>query len=499
MPNFVDVPRRVTGVIRRNKFISVFVTAHILFAVFLGRLFAFAPDEGGYLYAFNNIYGSRDPNPQFSSGWITAPKPFLWISYLPAKVLNILGVPDYLSIRLLSIAMMTASLILLMNLYHRSHSTTNRSSGIFYFFYVPSIFLWSSVGLRETYILLTITLLLVGIANLFNGEEKKGFFLLVFGSYGLLSTKSYLWICLVAAAIGLIVIEVIRRKHRKKLIPLVVALILVPSLLFASTTSWYALKFIVASVFHTDVTSVGLRSGDSIVQVAIPSDQLDSGGSTGSGGSTEWTGPTGPLGPTGQSGPSAPSAPITVVTFHGDTTLIALHFYLLSNPKSPFTRVLTALGVTSKIHSIWDEKLRSGLVKKSKDAIPDSSSLSGYILKPGSIHDPLSIFRPAFLFLFGPIPFLDQGGLALTIVSFESPLWWLLYLVVGFQIFRSRKSKFIRDPAILFALIFSILLITFSALVEVNLGTSFRHRSIIFIPLIFLFVRLRSKFNSRSA
>ncbi|HUW87237.1 MAG TPA: hypothetical protein VMW30_02510 [Candidatus Paceibacterota bacterium] len=477
---FVGAPRRVTGVIWRNKFVSIFVTAHILFAVFLGKLFAFAPDEGGYLYTFNNLYGGPDANPQFGSGWITAPKAFLWISYLPAKLLNIGGVPDYVAIRLLSVALVTASLTLLMNYYYRSHPRTKKSNGIFYFFYVPSIFLWSSVGLRETFILFEISLVLVGVAYLFEGEERKASLFLVFGSYGLLSTKSYLWICLVAAAVGLIVVEVIRRKYRRKLIHLVVALFLVPSILFAGTTSWYALQFIVTSIFHTDVTSVGGRSGDSIVQVAIPNDQLGS------------SGPGGPLGPTGS------SEPVTVVTFHGDTTLIALHFYLLDNPDSPFTRVLTALGIATKVHSIWDEKVKSGLVKKSKAALPESSSLSGYILKPGNVHDPLSIFRPAFLFLFGPIPFLDQGGIALSIVSFESPIWWLLYFCVGIQIFRSRKSMFLRDPAIVFTIVFTTLLIIFSALVEVNLGTSFRHRSIIFIPLIFLFVRFRSKFNSRS-
>lgn len=499
MPNFVDAPRRVTGLIWRNKFISIFITTHVLIAVFLGRLFAFAPDEGGYLYTFNNLYGSPDPNPQLASGWITAPKAFLWISYLPAKILNILGLPDYLAIRFLSIALMTASLIFLMNLHHRSRSTAKSSNWILYFSFIPSVFLWSSVGLRESFILFEITLILVGVTYFFEGEEKKAFFLLVLGSYGLLSTKSYLWICLVAAAIGLTVVEVIRRKHRRKSIHLVVALFLVPSILFASTTSWYALQFIVTSVFHTDVTSVGGRSGDSIVQVAIPNDQLGSGGTSGTSGETGSGGLSGASGPGGPLGPMGSSKPVTVITFHGDTTLIALHFYLLDNPNSPFTRLLTALGIASKVHSIWDEKVKSGLVKKSKAALPDSSSLSGYILKPGSIHDPLSIFRPAFLFLFGPIPFLDQGGIALTIVSFETPLWWLLYIFVGFQIYRCRKSKFLRDPAILFTFIFLVLLVTFSALVEVNLGTSFRHRSIIFIPLIFLFVRLRSKFSSRSA
>jgi hypothetical protein len=33
----------------------------------------------------------------------------------------------------------------------------------------------------------------------------------------------------------------------------------------------------------------------------------------------------------------------------------------------------------------------------------------------------------------------------------------------------------------------------FSALVEVNLGTSFRHRSIILVPLVFLYVRLAQR------
>jgi hypothetical protein len=496
MFNLVEVPRRVTGVIWRNKFISIFVAMHVLFSILLGRLFAFAPDEGGYLYTFNNIYGGRDPDPQLGSGWITAPKPFIWITYLPAKLLNLLGVPDYLSLRLLSIAFMTASLILLMNLYRGMKSSKRQGEGIFYFFFIPSIFLWSSVGLRETYILLTISIILVGITHLFDRNDKNALLLLLFGSYGLISTKSYLWICMVAAVVGLAVIELFRRRHKRKILHLIIALFLLPSILFASTASWYALQFIITSVFHTDVTSVGERSGDSIVQVAIPNDQLGSGGI----GGTDSNGPARPTGSTGPTsgGLNGPSGSVTVVTFHGDTTLIALHFYLLNNPKSPFTRILAAFGIASKVHDIWDEKVKSGLVKKSETALPDSSSLSGYILKPGSIRDPLSIFRPAFLFLFGPIPFLDQGGIALTIVSFESPLWWLLYMVVGFQIFRSRKSKFLQDPAILFTLIFSALLVTFSALVEVNLGTSFRHRSILFVPLIFLFVRLRSKFNSRS-
>ena len=50
-----------------------------------------------------------------------------------------------------------------------------------------------------------------------------------------------------------------------------------------------------------------------------------------------------------------------------------------------------------------------------------------------------------------------------------------------------------RDAQILFTLIFLAGEIAFGALVEVNLGTSFRHQSIILVPLVFLYVRLAQR------
>ena len=123
----------------------------------------------------------------------------------------------------------------------------------------------------------------------------------------------------------------------------------------------------------------------------------------------------------------------------------------------------------------------------------DTSSLNGHILKPGKIDNPISMIWPAFVFLFGPFPFIGNPGIAAGISSLESPLWWMFYALVIFQFFRFSKVKFLRDPAILFTLIFLAGEIAFSALVEVNLGTSFRHRSILLIPLVFLYVRLAQR------
>ena len=116
-----DILSEATRFLKRNRLISLFIFIHSIFAVFLGRLYALAPDEGGYLYTFNNLYGSKsNPNPQYQSGWITAPKPFLWVAYLPAKILNTVGVPDYLSIRILSIFLAVLTLYLLIDLTNRS-------------------------------------------------------------------------------------------------------------------------------------------------------------------------------------------------------------------------------------------------------------------------------------------------------------------------------------------------------------------------------------------
>ncbi len=484
----LGLPSRTLAIVAQNKLVTAFVTTHVLFAIFLGRLFALAPDEGGYLYTFNNLYGSKDPNPQYNSGWITAPKPFLWILYLPAKILTVLGVPDYLSVRMLSIAIATLSLVLLINLQRRTGNSGSRYEKlIFLFFFIPSIFLWTTTGLREVFLLAEFSLIFVGLNYLYQHRTKTSLAYLSLGSYALLSTKNYLWICLLFSTLALIGILALRGESKKRLMNLGIGLVLIPCIAFASTTSVYALKFLIISVFHSDLSATGARSGDSIIQVAIPT---KTGGSSGQ----DHSGYINPGNPTGPSkGPSSSQGPTTIVTFHGDSTLILLHFYLIDHPNAIFTRVLRSVGITSKVQKIWDSKVKSGLVKKTVQALPDSSSLSGYMLKPGKLQDPISIARPAFLFMFGPIPFLDQGGIALNTVAYESLLWWLLYSVVLYRLIRYRKNGYGRDPLFQLSAIYFVSLVAISALVEVNLGTSFRHRSILFIPLIVMYIRARNK------
>ncbi len=439
---------------RKNRFLVLFFALHVIFAIFLGPLYAFTPDEKNYLFTFNHVYTlPMNTDSQEGSGWITAPTFFLWIAYLPAKIINMMGVADYLSIRLLSIALTTFSLFLLLKLNENRQKTRGiPQEVIFLSYFIPSVFLWTSTGLREAFIIFEITLFLVGLNFFFLGKNKRAYFLIFVGSYGLLSTKPYLWVLLMISLIVFSVVTWMLNTHRRQVIKIIAAGFVAPLVLFSGTTSQYALNFI----FQGSITEVGARSGDSITQLEIEDSK-------------------------------------TLVTFHGDFTLIALHFYLIENPNSVFTKVFRVFDLDDRVESLWNEKLQAGLISEGNQVGKDTSSLNGHILKPGLITEPWTMLWPAFVFLAGPFPFIGEPGFAAEVSSFESPLWWLLYALVIHQFYRFRKSKFVRDPAILFTLIFLAGEIAFSSLVEVNLGTSFRHRSILLVPLVFLYLRIAQR------
>jgi hypothetical protein len=165
----------------------------------------------------------------------------------------------------------------------------------------------------------------------------------------------------------------------------------------------------------------------------------------------------------------------------------------LENPNSTFSKVLGIFKLDRKIRTLWDEKVALGLIHTDKQASPETSSFNGQILEPGVISQPLTMIWASFIFLCGPFPFIGNPGIAVFVSSLESPLWWAFYALVIFQFIRFRKVKFLQDPQILVTLIFLAGEIALSALAEVNLGTSFRHRSILLVPLVFLYVRLAQR------
>ena len=440
-----------------NRLIFVFVSSHTLLSIFLGRQYAFAPDEGGYLYAFNNIYTTNlEINPQYSSGWINAPKLFLWIAYFPAKIINLMGVPDYLSIRLLSILLATTSLYLLKQILNESGFNQKISQKIiFLFFFIPSIFMWSSIGIRETFIFAELTSFFVGFNFLVQGKNRKSLILILIGSYGLLSTKQYLWLCLMISVIICCCFLAIKPNNRLIITKFLTVGLLIPVIAFAITSSFSSM----AGISKVDISNIGERSSESTIRL----DEHF----------------------------SSPEEQNTI--YSTSSTLNSLYLELLNQPESNFSRTMNVLGIDDLIVRYWNQQFESTLENANSPSRAESSFSKGMKLSAGKLSNPISIIRPALIFLFGPFNFNGDSGIFKSIASLEAPLWWCFYTLVFLQFIRFRQIKFLRDPQILLTVIFLAGEVIMSSLIEVNLGTSFRHRSIILVPLVFLYVRLAQR------
>jgi hypothetical protein len=97
--------------------------------------------------------------------------------------------------------------------------------------------------------------------------------------------------------------------------------------------------------------------------------------------------------------------------------------------------------------------------------------------KAAKVGEPLGVLFGSGRFLFTPLPFVDSGSYFLNILAFESFAWYAIYLfyilLIGKLIFRGRELGFPLVSLIFFTIFFVII----SALIEVNTGTSIRHRS----------------------
>ena len=440
--------------------LTIFFICHLLVAAFLGRLFAFAPDEASYIFTFNKIYSNETSlNGKVMSGWNGSPTVFLWFIFLPAKILNLLGAPDYISLRFLSSLLVTLTIYILILVSRRINSLKGFELRILIlFFCIPSVFIWTSLGIRESYILFALALIFSGFNYFIEDSKRFGLTLLFIGSLFLISTKFYLWILLCIS----IVLTCFFMRSLRKQAQILSAFILVPYILFLSTTP--ASTHI--NLLKINIFDLGVRSGASTYSTNVLS-------------------------------PASPSAGDTM-NFNGNYTLIALHEHYIAAPASLFTSVSRQLGIVSRVNEAWESQLQGG-----KQLEEDSTSQGTNIqesgeLSPAKISDPGSFFIPVGKFLFGPIPFQSNLSFGAKIASFESPLWWIAYMLLSLRLYSCRRGGILRKPQVIFPLLTLVVFTFLSAIIEVNLGTSFRHRSIIILPIAFLCVVLRNQRSNKS-
>ena len=98
-------------------------------------------------------------------------------------------------------------------------------------------------------------------------------------------------------------------------------------------------------------------------------------------------------------------------------------------------------------------------------------------------------FRAPYMtltFLFRPLPFIDTTSRSSVIAAGENILWMFSFIFILFRIYKSRQINFFRELSP--SLIFFSLYVVGAGSYEGNMGTAFRHKSLIlWIVLLLLF------------
>ena len=109
------------------------------------------------------------------------------------------------------------------------------------------------------------------------------------------------------------------------------------------------------------------------------------------------------------------------------------------------------------------------------------------------MRDPVSVVKGVFNFLFVPAPFVDNGSFFLNTQSYESFAWYLYYTLLLLLVFGLLRSKYELDFHSIVATYFTLGFILLSAFVEINDGTSARHRSVLLVGILIMLGIFRAK------
>jgi hypothetical protein len=103
-------------------------------------------------------------------------------------------------------------------------------------------------------------------------------------------------------------------------------------------------------------------------------------------------------------------------------------------------------------------------------------------------------FRAPYMtltFLFRPLPFVDTTSMSSVFASAENTIWILMFVLIAHRITKERRIPFLRELTP--SLVFFSLYVVGAGSYEGNMGTAFRHKSLILWVVLLLLMAVLSK------
>ena len=442
-------------------FFTAYIGLHSTFSILLGNITAFAPDENVYKSIFARLYsaGFTSEVLGFGGAW----EPWLRLVYLPAKLLTYLGLSDLMAARFLAITYSALATYLLIKI-AKANGRDDRvfKAAIIVISFIPTVFLWSSIGLRESFLYLEISAILYGYSRLKSSLDLRNTILIGFAIFSLAMTKNYIYILfLFATLITLFMFTFINRRNLLNHL-LVLSLTLLP--LAVNPTLIPAISnYLLGQVEKVDRIEIGDINNDGRCDSFEP---CSSGNGNGNGNGNE--------------------DPIRLVAT-GGMTVHALLNQLEGSPSSFVARLANGLGITAKLRSIATNAI---VLKTDKEVIRNQKQLS---LQQAGLKKPGQVLKSTAKFLLVPFIFIDNGSLFLNIQSIETPLWLFIYVLFFLGLYQLVRNRWEIDYAVAMATLFVFEFLVISALTEINVGTALRHRSLLLIPILVIWVARKKK------
>jgi hypothetical protein len=426
-----------------------------MFSILLGNITAFAPDEVTYKDIFLKLYSSGITSdvPGFSGAW----EPWFQFIYIPAKLLTYLGFTDLMAIRFLAIGCSALATFLLIKM-ARDNGRDDRvfKAAIIAISFNPTVFLWSSIGLRESFIYLEISAILYFLSRIKDEIDIRNLLGLAISVYSLSMTKNYIFILFLFAFIATLIIFSFIKRQRFVTHILILSIAVMP-LAFNPELVPAISSYFKGQIAKVDTIEFGDLNNDGRCSSFEPC-------ANGNGNED----------------------PIEYVAT-GGMTVHALLDQLKGSPNTIAARFASALGITAKLEAISKSAL---VVETDKSVVENQKKLS---LQQAWLKKPLQVLESSAKFLLVPFIFVDNGSLFLNIQSIETPVWLFIYglFFIGlYQVIRGRREF---DYAVMMASIFAFEFVAISALTEINVGTALRHRSLLLIPILVIWVARKEK------
>jgi hypothetical protein len=445
-------------------FFTAYIGLHVTFSVLLGNITALAPDEGNYRNIFSNLYSSEfetDDAIGYQSAW----EPWLRLFYLPAKLLTYLGFTDLLAIRFLAVGYSTLATYLLIKM-AKDNGRDDRvfKSAIIAISFIPTVFLWSSIGLRESFLYLEISGILFFLYRIKDEIEIRNLVGLAVSVFGLSMTKNYVFILFLFAFIPTLVAFSFIKKRRLITHILILSIAVLP-LAFNPELIPAISSYFKGQVAKVDTIEIGDLNNDGRCDSFEP---CVNGNGNGNGNGNE-------------------NVDTVEYVATGGMTVHYLLDELKRDPNTILARIAKFIGITAKLEVISKS---ATVVETDEQVVENQKKLS---LQQAGLTKPLQVLESSAKFLLIPFIFIDNGSLFLNIQSIETPIWLFIYglFFVGlFQLARRRREF---DYAVMMAILFALEFVAISALTEINVGTALRHRSLLLIPIMVIWVARKKK------